>query len=129
MQPEFHEPIQLKYKREGYSQTRDALVWVGAYAPELKFGLTLDDVFAGLEHGYQSVRAKLKGDERIARWQQSLDKLHAAHALFVQGQTREAKQTMQEAEELFLLLRRIDGRAASRQQLGDSEHGANELDE
>jgi hypothetical protein len=40
----------LVYKREGYAQTRDALAWVGTYAPALKFGLTLEDVFNGLEH-------------------------------------------------------------------------------
>jgi hypothetical protein len=121
--------MSLKYKREGYAQTRDALAWVGSYAPNLKFGLTLEDVFAGLEHGYQSVRAKLKDPDRIAQWQQSHAKLHAAHALFVKGNVHEAKRAMQEAEELFIRLRHIDGRPASRQRLGDTEHGANELDE
>ena len=121
--------MNLKYKREGYAQTRDALAWVGAYAPEFKFGLTLADVFAGLEHGYQTVRAALKEPTRIAQWEASRQKMMQAHALFLQGHVHQGKRTMQEAEELFIALRRISDKAVSRQELGDTEHAANELDE
>lgn len=119
----------LIYKREGYAQTRDALVWVGAYAPELKFGLTLEQVFAGLEHGYQSVRPQLKDPERISQWEQSRQKMQEAHALFKRGDVHGGKRTLQQAEELFTTLRQIKGKKVSRQELGDTEHGANELDE
>ena len=119
----------LKYKREGYAETRDALAWVGTYAPAFKFGLTLDDVFAGLEHGYQSVRGELKGAERIAQWEASRQKMQEAHALFKSGDVHNGKRTLQQAEELFTTLRRIKGKKVSRQEVGDTEHGANELDE
>jgi hypothetical protein len=119
----------LIYKREGYAQTRDALAWVGTYAPDFKFGLTLDDVFAGLEHGYQSVRPKLKETERIAQWEVSHQKMQEAYALFKNGDSHQGTKTLQEAEELFTTLRRIKGKAVSRQEIGDTEHGANEIDE
>lgn len=119
----------LVYKREGYTQTRDALAWVASYAPELKFRLTLSDVFAGLEHGYQSVRAQLKDAERITQWEQSRLKMQQAHELFKRGEVIEGKRTLQQAEELFTALRRIKGKKVSRQELGDTEHGANQLDE
>jgi hypothetical protein len=119
----------LVYKREGYAQTRDALAWVGTYAPALKFGLTLEDVFNGLEHGYQSVRGQFKDVERIAQWEQSRLKMQEAHELFKRGEVIEGKRTLQEAEELFTALRRIKGKKVSRQELGETEHGANELDE
>ena len=119
----------LKYQREGFAQTRDALAWVGAHAPTFKFGLTLADVFAGLEHGYESVAPSLKGEERAAQWEASRIKLRAAHDLFKAGHVHAGKLTLQEAEELFSALRRINGKTPSRQELGDSEHGANGLDE
>lgn len=119
----------LKYKREGYAETRDALAWVGAYAPVFKFGLTLDDVFAGLEHGYQSVRPQLKDMDRIAQWEASHQKMQQACELFKKGDVHNGKRTLQEAEELFTTLRRIKGKKVSRQEIGDTEHGANELDE
>jgi hypothetical protein len=46
----------LRYKVEGYAETRDALAWVMLSAPNFKFGLTLAEVFAALVHGFQSVR-------------------------------------------------------------------------
>jgi hypothetical protein len=119
----------LIYKREGYAQTRDALAWVGTYAPAFKFGLTLGDVFAGLEHGYQSVRGQLKDEERIAQWEQSRLKLQQAHELLKRGDVIEGKRTLQQAEELFTTLRRVKGKKVPRQELGDTEHGTNELDE
>lgn len=119
----------LVYKREGYAQTRDALAWVGAYAPNFKYGLTLDEVFAGLEHGYASVLPQLKDAERIARWDLSRQKMREALGLFKGGKIIEGTRKLQEAEELFTTLRRIKGKAVSRQELGDTEHGANELDE
>jgi hypothetical protein len=118
----------LVYEREGYSQTRGALAWVGSYAPKFKFGLTLDDVFAGLEHGYQSVRAELKDAERIEQWETSRQKMQQAYELFKRNDVHNGKLTLQEAEELFIALRRIKGKV-SRQELGDTEDGANELDE
>lgn len=120
---------QLKYAREGYSQTRDALAWVGSYAPNLKFGLTLADVCAGLEHGYASVRPQLKDEARISQWEQSLGAMREAIELFSGGKVHEGKLRMQMAEELFVGLRRVGGKQVSRQQLGETEHGANELDE
>ena len=119
----------LKYQRVGYAQTRDALAWVGTYAPNFKVGLTLADVFAGLEHGYESVASSLKDPERITQWEASRSKLRAAHELFKMGDVHRGKLTLQEAEELFTSLCRINGKSASRQKLGDTEHGANELDE
>jgi hypothetical protein len=119
----------LVYKREGYAQTRDALAWVGTYAPNFKYGLTLEQVFAGLEHGYQSVRPQLKDAERIAQWEASRQRMQKAFELYKRGEVREGTLTLQEAEELFTTLRRIKGKAVSRQELGDTEHGANELDE
>jgi hypothetical protein len=119
----------LKYKREGYAETRDALAWVGTYAPAFKFGLTLDDVFAGLEHGYQSVWPQLKDVERVAQWEASRQRMHQAHELFKKGDVHHGKLALQEAEELFTMLRRIKGKEVSRQEIADTEHGANELDE
>lgn len=119
----------LKYKREGYAQTRDAITWVLLSAPNFKFGLTLDDVFAGLEHGYQSVRPQLKEAERIEQWETSHQKMQQAYELFKKGDVHHGKLTLQEAEELFIALRRIQGKKVSRQELGDTEHGGNELDE
>lgn len=117
------------YKLEGYAETRDALVWVTSSAPDFKYGLTLDQVFAGLEHGYQSVRPKLKEGERIGQWEASRQKMQEACALFKKGDVHLGKRTLQEAEELFTTLRRIKGRSVSRQEIGDTEHGANEIDE
>jgi hypothetical protein len=119
----------LKYKREGYAQTRDAITWVLLSAPNFKFGLTLEDVFAGLEHGYQSVRPQLKDVERIAQWEASRQKMQQAGDLFKKHDVHNGKLALQAAEELFIALRRIKGKKVSRQELGDTEHGANELDE
>jgi hypothetical protein len=119
----------LKYKREGYSQTRDALVWVCTYAPDFKFGLTLADVLAGLEHGYASVRPQLQDEARIRQWEQSLSAMREAFAMLSQSKVHEGKVKLQEAEELFVGIRHIGGKAVSRQRLGETEHGANELDE
>jgi hypothetical protein len=120
----------LRYRREGYAETRDAVTWVMLYASRgLKFGLTLEDVFKGLEHGYQSVRPRLSDPERIADWEKSREKMHAAYFLFAAGNGAQGTCTLQEAEELFTGLRRIGGKLVSRQELGDTEHGANELDE
>lgn len=119
----------LRYKVEGYAQTRDAIVWITSNAPKLDFGLTLDEGFAGLDHGYQSVRAQLKDAERITQWEQSRLKMQQAHELFKRGEVIEGKRTLQQAEELFTTLRRIRGKKVSRQELGETEHGANELDE
>ncbi len=119
----------LIYKREGFAQTRDALVWVMLTAPNFKYGLTLNDVFAGLEHGYQSVRPQLKDAERIEQWATSRQKMQAAYELFKKGNVHLGTRTLQEAQELFTTLRRIKGKAVSRQELGETEHGANELDE
>jgi hypothetical protein len=121
--------MMLKYKREGYAQTRDAITWVMLSAPNFKFGLTLDDVFAGLEHGYQSVRPALKDAERIEQWETSRKKMQEAYTLYKSGDNHQGTRTLQEAEELFIALRRIKGKKVSRQELGDTEHGANELDE
>lgn len=119
----------LRYKREGYAETRDALTWVMLSAPNFKFGLTLDEVFAGLEHGYQSVRPQLKDAERVAQWEASHQKMQDAHALYKKGDLHQGTRTLQEASELFIALRRIKGKNVSRQELGDTEHGANEIDE
>jgi hypothetical protein len=117
------------YKVEGYAQTRDALVWIKLSAPNFPYGLTLEQLFAGLEHGYHSVRPQLKDRERILQWEQSLQKMREAYALFQAGDLRRGKRTMQDAEELFVALRRIKGQKVSRQELAETEHGANELDE
>lgn len=119
----------LTYKLEGYAKTRDALTWIKLSAPNFKFGLTLEQLFAGLEHGYQSVRPQLKDRERILQWEQSRQKIQEAYALFKNGDFHRGKRTMQEAEELFIALRRIKGHKVSRQELGETEHGSNELDE
>ena len=121
--------MSLVYKREGYAQTRDALAWVGTYAPNLKFGLTLEQAFAGLEHGFQSVLPQLKDAERISQWEQSRQKMREAFGMFREGKITEGKRKLQDAEELFTTLRRIKGRKASRQELGETEHGDNALDE
>lgn len=119
----------LRYKLEGFAETRDALIWVMLSAPTFKYGLSLDEVFAGLELGYQSVRPKLKDAERIAQWEDSRGKMQAAHALYRQGDNHQGTRTLQQASELFTTLRRAAGRKMSRQKLGDTEHGANEVDE
>jgi hypothetical protein len=119
----------LRYKVEDYADTRDAISWILLSAPNFKFGLTLDEVFAGLEHGYQSVRPQLKDAERVAQWEASHQKMQEAHGLFKKGDVHNGKLTLQQAGELFTTLRRIKGKAVSRQELGDTEHGANELDE
>lgn len=121
--------MNLKYKREGFAQTRDAITWVMLSAPKFKFGLTLDDVFAGLEHGYQSVLPLLKDDERRKQWEDSLQQLRLARELFAAGDVHEGKRTMQKAEELFASLRRVGGVTPSPQALAESETGANEVDE
>lgn len=121
--------MSLRYKREGYAETRDALGWVMLSAPNFKFGLTLDEVFAGLEHGYQSVRPQLKDEERKVQWEASHQKMQEAYAHYKKGDDHHGTRTLQEASELFIGLRRIKGKKASRQELGDTEHGANELDE
>ena len=119
----------LRYQREGYAQTRDALAWVTLSAPRLKYGLTLADVFKGLEHGYQSIRSQIRDSERVRDWEASREKMHAAYFLYAAGDDLHGTRTLQEAQELFIGLRRIGGRKVSRQELGDTEHGANELDE
>lgn len=119
----------LRYKVESYAETRDAIVWIMLSAPNFKFGLTLDDVFAGLEHGYQSVRWQLKEKERMVQWEASHQKMQRAHELFRIGEVHQGKRMLQEASELFTTLRRIKGKSVSRQELGDTEHGVNELDE
>jgi hypothetical protein len=75
------------------------------------------------------VRGQFKDVERIAQWEQSRLKMQEAHELFKRGEVIEGKRTLQEAEELFTALRRIKGKKVSRQELGETEHGANELDE
>ena len=117
------------YKVSGFAQTRDALIWVKLSAPNFKFGLTLEDVFAGLAAGYESVRPTLKDEERLAQLDLSRAKVEEAHALFANGQIQEGSLVLQEAEELFTTLRRIAGKKVSRQKLGETEYGANELDE
>ena len=117
------------YKVEGFAETRDAIIWIKLSAPNFKYGLTLDQVFAGVEHGFQSVRAKLKDAERLAQLEASRQKLQEAYALLSNGDVPQGKRTLQEAEELFTTLRRIKGKTVSRQELGDTEHGANEVDE
>jgi len=119
----------LTYKVEGYAETRDAITWIMLSAPNFKFGLTLEQVFAGLENGYQSVRPQLKDAERIAQWELSRQKVREAYALFKLGEAHEGTKTMQQAEELFTTLRQNKGKKVSRQELGDTEHGANEVDE
>jgi hypothetical protein len=117
------------YKVEGYASTRDALTWIKLTAPDFPYGLTLEHLFAGLEHGYMSVRPQLKNHERILQWEQSRHKMREAYALFQNGDVRQGKRTMQEAEELFGSLRRIKGQKVSPKELAETEHGANELDE
>lgn len=120
----------LRYKVDGYARTRDAIIWVKLSAPSLDFGLTLHEAFAGIEHGYRSVREKLNKDPaRIAQWELSLTKLREAERLLEAGDVVQGKRTMQQAEELFTTLRRIGGRKVSRQHLGKTEHGANDVDE
>jgi hypothetical protein len=119
----------MTYKVEGYAETRDAIIWITSTAPNFKYGLTLEQVFAALEHGYQSVRVQLKDVERIAQWEASRQKMQEAGELFKKGEIHLGKRTLQQAEELFTTLRRIKGKAVSRQELGDTEHGANEIDE
>lgn len=119
----------MVYKVEGYAQTRDALMWATAYAPTFKYGLTFEQVIEGLEHGYQSVRAQLKDSERIDQWERSRRKLHQAYELFQKGDARQGSLTLQQAQELFTTLRRIQGKTVSRQKLGETENGANEVDE
>jgi hypothetical protein len=121
--------VALRYKVEGFSETRDALVWIGLSAPSFKFGLTLDEIRAALEHGYDSVRAKLHDAERISQFEESRERMRQALVLFGLGEIHSGKRTLQEAEELFVRLRRIRGSKVSRQLLGETEHGANELDE
>lgn len=117
------------YKVEGYAETRDAITWITLSAPNFKYGLTLDQVFAGLEHGYQSVRPQLKDAERIAQWETSHQKMQDAYALFKKNDVHLGTRTLQEAGELFTALRRVKGKKISRQELADTEHGANEIDE
>lgn len=119
----------LRYKVSGYAETRDAITWVASSAPKFDFGLSLDEVFMSLEHGYQSVRAQLKDPERIAQWQESREKMREAHFFFAYRDIHEGKKSLYAAGELFTTLRRIGGKKVSRQELGDTEHGANELDE
>jgi hypothetical protein len=121
--------VTLRYKVEGYAETRDAIIWIGMCAPHFKFGLTLQEVFAALEHGYESLRPKLKDAERISQFEHSQQKMRQALRLFEVGDIHNGKLTLQEAEELFTTLRRIRGKKVSRQVLGESEHGANEVDE
>lgn len=117
------------YKVEGYARTRDAISWITLSAPNMEYGLTLEQVFAGLEHGYQSVRPQLKDAERIAQWVASHQKMQDAYALFKKNDVHLGKRTLQEAGELFTALRRVNGKSISRQELADTEHGANEIDE
>jgi len=58
-------------------------------APAFRHGLTLDQIFTGLEHGYQSVRARLTDSERIRQWEQSRQKMQQAYALFKAGKVLE----------------------------------------
>jgi hypothetical protein len=119
----------LRYKVEGYAKTRDAISWIGFSAPELAYGLSISEAFAGLEHGYQSVLPSLKDEARRAQWQESYAKMQEAHRHFLAGDVRNGKLTLQQAGELFTMLRRIGGKKPSRQEIADTEHGANELDE
>ncbi|MES2185545.1 MAG: hypothetical protein V4505_13410 [Pseudomonadota bacterium] len=118
-----------RYKVEGYAETRDALAWVMLSAPNFKYGLTLEEIFCGLEHGFQSVRYQLKDVERVAQWQASHQKLGEALEFYKKGDVGNGTRTTQEASELFIMLRRLGGSKVSRQELGSTEHGANELDE
>ncbi|MFS2034684.1 hypothetical protein ACEN8I_11725 [Polaromonas sp. CT11-55] len=98
-------------------------------APNFKYGLSLEQVFAGLRHGFQSVRPKLKDSGRIEQWEASRQKMQPAYALFANGNFPRGTKILQEAQELFTTLRRIKGKAVSRQELGDTENAANQLDE
>jgi hypothetical protein len=122
-------PSERRYKVEGFAQTRDFIVWVTSMAPDLKYGLTLEGAFTALNDGFLSVHHLLKDAERIAQWKAAREKARRAYHLFRAGQIKDAKLTLQEAEELFGGLRRIGGERVSRQRLGETEHGANELDE
>jgi len=119
----------LKYKVEGYAETRDAITWIALTAPNFKFGLSLDDVFAGLDHGYQSVRRQLYDAERVAQWESSHRLMQEAYAFFKNRDDHLGTRALQAAGEQFTMLRRIKGAKVSRQELGDTEHGANTLDE
>jgi hypothetical protein len=118
-----------KFKVEGFAETRDCLLWVAQNALEGRYGLTLNDCFETLEYGYQSVLPKIKDEQRRAQWAASLQKTQESHRLFELGDKNNAIRVLFEAHEIFTTLRRIGGKKPSRQGLGDTEHGANELDE
>ena len=119
----------MRYRVDGFAETRDALSWALLSAPKFKFGLTPEEVFAGIEAGYDSVRANLKDAERIGQLEASRAKLREAFRLHLEGDKHTATRTLQEAQELFVTLRRIGGKTVSRQVLGETSHGANEVDE
>lgn len=81
-----------------YAETRDALVWITSTAPRLTYGISLEEGFAGLEHGYQSACAKLSvlhsGKPHVSRYTKHFRcSSRATH-------TTESV-PLQEAEELF----------------------------
>lgn len=118
-----------RYKLKGYAETRDALTWVMLSAPKLKYGLTMDEVLSALEGGFDSVKCELKDEARLGQLEESRSLMREAFAFFKQERSNLGTQKMQQASELFTRLRRVNGQAPTRQQLGDSEHGANEVNE
>ncbi len=118
-----------RYLRTGYADTRGAIIWMMHNAPGMKFGLSLDEVWFGIECGYDSVRVQLKDAERVSQIDESRRLLRKSIVLFKAGDRTQGVRTAQVAEELFVALRRVGGRKLSRQELAETEHGANEVNE
>lgn len=117
------------FATEGFADTLSALSYVMLSAPNFRHGLTLDDVAAGLEQGYASVRPKIKDEERIAEFELSLSKMRAAIGALRNNDIRTGVRTIQEASEIFRALRRIKGRRLSIQEQYDTYDRNNEVDE
>jgi hypothetical protein len=119
----------MKIRFETYAETRDHHVWTANNAMRGWRGLTVEDCFETLEHGYQCVLRGIHDAERQVQWQAAHRKMQESHAFFKQGDEHNGAKVLFEAHELFTTLRRIGGKKPCRQELGDTEHGANELDE
>jgi hypothetical protein len=98
--------MNTSYAPNGFAETREALAWAGAYAPEFKGRFTLNEVFADLEHGLDTTRPTIKDAERLAILEQVRTKLRESKAAFATGQIKPAHRALQDASELFRSLRR-----------------------
>jgi len=95
-----------KIAPNGFAETRDHMAWVMGYAPNFPRRLTLDDVFADLNYGLDTVKVTLKDAERLEILERCRGMLADAKAALAKNEIIPGKQLLLDAQYLFRSLRR-----------------------